>query len=139
MALGPLKFLHRDSKWHESNKIVHEFINKYVDIALELLNLPKGDRDRSKDGKRPRPVLLNTMAEQSKDRVQLRNEAIQAFIAASETTACLISNMFFLLARHPSVWSRLCEEVFSLGDKPLNFDISTKLKYLRNVINESEL
>ena len=131
MALGPLKFLHRDSKWHESNKIVQVFIDRYVNKAFL-----KREKSLS-PGQNRRPNLLDTMAEQSNDRIQLRNEALQAFIAAHETTACLISNLFFLLARHPHVWKKLLEEVLSLGNVSLDFDLVMKLPYLRNIINES--
>ena len=144
MALGPLKFLHRDPKWRKSNKQNHRFINKYVDRALERQKQASSEAAaaagrKSDDATQQRRVLLETMAAQTDDRIALRNSAIQAFVAAHETTACLISNIFFLLARHPAAWRRLREEILStLGDAPLTFEAPTKLKYLRNVINESE-
>ena len=131
MALGPLKFLHRDSKWHESNQTVQLFIDRYVDKAVL-----KREKSLNPD-QNHRQNLLDNMAEKSHDRIQLRNEALQAFIAAHETTACLISNLFFLLARHPLVWKKLLEEVSSLGNVSLDFDLVMKLPYLRNIINES--
>jgi len=134
MALGPLKFLHRDKKWHESNARNHAFIDKYVDSALE--RKANGRLGKSNDSKRP--VLLDLMAEQMGDRVQLRNEATQAFVAAHETTACLISNVVFLLARHPDVQARARDEVLSVKTTQLDFDAVMKMKYLQNVINESE-
>lgn len=136
MGLGPLMFLHRDAKWHESNRTVHRFIDKYVDEALARKKL--GGKERLDGSGRQRPVLLDAMAEQSDDKMQLRNEALQAFIAAHETTACLISNIFYTLARYPSVWKKLREEVLTLGEVHLDFEVPMKLKYLRNVINESE-
>lgn len=129
-------FLHRDAKWHESNKTVHKFIDKYVDEALERKKL--GGKQHWDGSGRQRPVLLDAMAEQSDNRMQLRNEALQAFIAAHETTACLISNLFYMLARHPLVLEKLREEVLTLGDVPLDFEVPMKLKYIRNVINESK-
>jgi cytochrome P450 len=133
MALGPLKFLHRDAKWHESNSQNHAFIDKYVGRALQQKEKGQLARNNSK-----RPVLLDLMAEEMSDPVQLRNEATQAFIAAHETTACLISNIIYLLARYPTVWIRVREEALSIGDVPLDFDIPMKMKYLRNVINEGK-
>jgi cytochrome P450 len=132
MALGPLKFLHRDRKWHESNAQNHAFIEKYVDAALERKRLGVKNSENEK-----RPVLLDLMAEHMDDRIQLRNEATQAFVAAHETTACLISNVVFLLARHPDVQARVRDEARSIRDKPLDFDVVVKMKYLQNVINES--
>lgn len=76
------------------------------------------------------------MAEQTEDRTQLRNEILQALMAAQETTAVLISNVFFLLSRHPSVWKELRQEALSLADDQLEMDILLNMKYLRNVLNE---
>lgn len=130
MALGPLRFLHWDKKWQESNKRNHAFIEKYVDAALER-------KKRGIKSSEKRPVLLNLMAEQMDDRIQLRNEATQAFVAAHETTACLISNVVFLLARYPDAQARVRDEVRLIGDKALDFDVVLKMKYLQNVISES--
>jgi cytochrome P450 len=133
MALGSLKFLHRDAKWHESNSQTNAFIEKYVGRALQQKEKGQLASNNSKP-----PVLLDLMAEEMSDPVQLRNEATQAFIAAHETTARLISNIVYLLARCPTVWTRAREEALSIGDVPLNFDIPMKMMYLRNVINEGK-
>ena len=133
MALGPLKFLHRDAKWRASNSQNHAFIEKYVGRALQQ---KEKSQLASKSSKRP--VLLDLMAEEISDPVQLRNEATQAFIAAHETTACLISNIVYLLARYPIIWTRVREEALSTRDVPLTFDLPMKMKYLRNVINEGK-
>lgn len=139
MALGPLQFLHRSSKWKESNQANQVFIEKYVDRAVTRKHSTATTQEKTGTaGAKKRPVLLDAMAEQSSDREKLRNEAIQAFIAAHETTACLISNLFWILARHPEMWAKLRAEAQTLGDGPLNFDGPMVLKYLRNVINESE-
>ena len=133
MALGPMIFLHRDKKWHESNRRNQAFVERYVDRALERKRQGKlGDHDPK------RPVLLELMAEEMEDPVQLRNEALQAFIAAHETTACLISNVVFFLARYPDVFTKLRKEVLAMGNVTLDFDICMRINYLSNVINESK-
>ena len=78
------------------------------------------------------------MAEQINDKMELRNQILQALMAAQETIAVLISNVFFLLSRHPLVWQRLRKEIIALGDSVLDVDTLQNLKYLRNVLNESE-
>ena len=137
MAIGPLIFLHRSSKWHESNRAAQAFIEKYVDHAVERQQSGSSTREQE-DGENKRPVMLYAMASKTSDKTQLRNEAMQAFIAAHETTACLISNLFWILARQPKIWSQLRKEVLdTLGDAPLDFEGPMKLKQLRNVINET--
>ena len=141
IALGPFKFLYRDPKWLESCKITHKFAEKYVDKALEYR---QASQSRAKDSmpkdhtNRQQHILLFAMAEQTDDRTGLRNQILQALMAAQETTAALISNVFFLLARHPITWQRLREEVVSLGDREPDLDLHRNMKYLRNILNESE-
>lgn len=87
---------------------------------------------------RQQHILLHGMAEQTEDRTELRNQILQALMAAQETTSILIRNVFFLLSRHPIVWQRLRREVLLLEDHQKTLDTLQNMKYLRNVLNESE-
>lgn len=140
IALGPFKFLFRDRKWLESCKTIHRFVDTYVDMALRSRQeLPVGDKLGSGNHDNPqRHILLHAMAEQTNKKTELRNESLQALMAAQETTAVLISNVFFVLSRHPGVWQQLRVEVLSLKSQELNFDLLQNMKYLRKVLNESE-
>ena len=57
-------------------------------------------------------------------------------MALQDTTASLLSNVFFLLARHSDVWRKLRAEVLSIGSSELHFEQLAKMKYLHNVLNE---
>lgn len=87
---------------------------------------------------RPQQILLYSLADQTGDRTELRNQILQALMAAQETTAVLISNVFFLLSRHPAVWQRLRMEVISLGDSELDVDLLQNMRYLHSVLYESK-
>ena len=136
MAIGPFIPLHHSSKWHESNRAAQSHIEAYVDRALKRQQ--SGSSTYEEKNEKKRPVLLDDMGSKTSNRTQLRDEAMQAFIAAHETTACLISNLFWILARRPEIWDQLRREVLdTLGDAPLDYEGPMKLKQLRNVINES--
>ena len=141
IALGPFKFLYPylDPKWLKSCAITHGFIDKHVRTALEHRSLRTSGTLESqsieKSGRKS-PILLHALAEQTEDPIELRNEIMQALIAAQETTAALISNVFFLLSRHPSVWQTLRQEVTALGHEELNVDCLQNLEYLDHVLNE---
>lgn len=142
MALGPFKFLFRDSKWPVSCKKTHDFAEKYVNKALnhrrQILS-NHNDLALELGDKQQRHVLLYAMAEQTEDRIELRNQILQALMAAQETTAVLISNTFFLLSRHPLVWQQLRKEVLALADTALDTDVLQKMGYLRNVLHEGNI
>jgi cytochrome P450 len=75
------------------------------------------------------------MAEETGDRVFLRNQILQGLIASQDTTSSLLGNVFFLLARHPDVWRKLRSEVLSVGEK-LDYNTLMGMEYLQMVLKE---
>lgn len=140
IALGPFKVLISNSKWLEACKTTHRFADYYIEKAIQYRHEHlAGPESPLKDGHTRSRILLYNMAEQTDDRIDLRNQIIQALMAAQGTTANLLSNVFFLLARQPEVWQKLRMEVESLKQAKLNFEQLAKMKYLRNVLYESKL
>ena len=143
IALGPFKILYRlmDPKWWESCKVTHRFADKYVRKALQhRQKIGEGVSINEKEDEVTRKpyVLLSGLAEQTDDPFELRNGMLQALMATQETTAALISNVFVLLSRNQSAWQQLREEVIALGGQTLNADVLLGMRYLRDVLNESE-
>jgi cytochrome P450 len=69
---------------------------------------------------------------------QLRDEVLTFFIAGHETTAVLLSWVFYLLGTHPQVEERLYAEIENvLGGKTPAADDYPKLPYTRMVLEES--
>ncbi|KAL8998408.1 MAG: hypothetical protein Q9169_002536 [Polycauliona sp. 2 TL-2023] len=147
IALGPFKFLYRSSKWREACKTTHAFADKYVHQALEYRQSVKpksssgkddndDDDEESSSGSKSKPLIYH-LALQTSSPLTLRNEILQALMAAQGTTAALLSNVFFLLARHPVVWDKLRQEVLALGEEEPDFDRLLHMKYLQNVIKET--
>ncbi|PQE15090.1 cytochrome P450 alkane hydroxylase protein [Rutstroemia sp. NJR-2017a BVV2] len=58
-------------------------------------------------------------------------------LAGRDTTASLLSNLFFMLARYPDVFEKLRAEVMTLNGQLPSYDELRNLKYLRQCINES--
>lgn len=145
IALGPFKFLYRNSKWREACRITHAFADRYVQRALEyrqsvMSGASQDDKAENNDPShfpsRNKPLLYH-LALQTSSPLTLRNEILQTLMAAQGTTAALLSNVFFLLARHPAVYQRLRQEILALGDDEPDFDRLLHLKYLQNILKES--
>ncbi|KAF4634825.1 hypothetical protein G7Y89_g3274 [Cudoniella acicularis] len=134
IALGPLNFLLSKKKWLRACATSHRFADHYVQKALkyrEQFLAGKTDWGNSKAS-----ILLYNMAEQTGDPIYLRNQILQALMAAQETTANLLGNIFFLISRHPAVFQKLRAQVLSTaGD--LDYNKLMGMKYLQNVINEA--
>ena len=79
--------------------------------------------------------LLKVLLQQTKDKLEVRNQVIQVFIALQNKASTPLSNTIFLLSRSPETWIRLREET-----KHLNTDTCTvediKEAVLQNIFRE---
>ena len=137
VRLGRLKFLYRDPLWFESIRIVHAFVDKHIEVALE------GEKQRKTSGRTEnesnhRYILLNEMVKQTQDKLDLRSQILAVFMPNRDTTAFLVANIFHALARNPTIWARLRKEIMVVGNQPLTFELLKSIKYLQWVINESQ-
>lgn len=134
IGLGPFKHLLPNKKWREACAITHRFADHYVNQGLEYRQkfLSK-ELDPSETSKAN--ILLYNMVEETGDRIFLRNQILQGLVASQDTTSSLLGNVFFLLARHPSVWQKLRCEVLSVNDTQ-DYGTLMKLEYLKKVLKE---
>lgn len=120
--------------FYRSVKKVHAYMDAHVDKALQQRKESKED-DAVDDG---RYIFLKELAKLTDDRLILRDQLLGIFFAGRDTTAALLSNLFFVLARNPEAHKRLHEEIDTLnGQKPTLEDIKG-LKYLSFCLNESQ-
>ena len=76
---------------------------------------------------------------QTSDPDKIQSELLNILVAGRDTTAGLLTNVWFLLARHRRVHARLTEEIaahVSPGEPPTYEQINA-MKYLRAVLNEA--
>ena len=130
-------FPHR--RFRRSVRASHAFINTYVNKALQYrhaaLNVRDGARDAAEEEK-GRYVLLHEIGKATSDREVLRGELLTIFAAGRETTASLLTNLCFVLARRPDVWAKLRAEVETLeGEKPSLAQLS-RMTYLKACVSE---
>lgn len=69
VRLGPLKFLYRDPLWFESIRIVHAFVEKRIDEAVEGAKQRKIDRPTEYEPNH-RYILLDEMVKQTQDKLE---------------------------------------------------------------------
>ena len=84
-----------------------------------------------------RYVFLHELVSQTADKVKIRSELLNILLAGRDTTASLLSNVWFELSKRPAIWSRLQHEVDLLNGGFPTFEKLKDMKYLRAVLNES--
>ncbi|KKK23483.1 hypothetical protein P175DRAFT_0432646 [Aspergillus ochraceoroseus IBT 24754] len=136
--LGLLRIFNRDRKYVESNRICHEMVEQFVDKALKVREKYDEEQvldDESKAGKKY--LFLNRLAQQTGDRKRIRDELMNVLLAGRDTTASLLSNMFFMLAKNPRIWAKLREEIATLEGRAPTYEQLRNLTYLKYCMNES--
>jgi cytochrome P450 len=133
--LGSLRVLHFDRKATQSFKICRQFAERIIDYAVQ-----RRDADPIATGdsaQKQKYRVVNELVRQTTNRRQIRDELINGLIAGRDTTAGLLSNLFFLLAKHQEAWTKLQDEVSSaLNGRLPNYEDLRQMKYLRYCLNE---
>jgi cytochrome P450 len=134
IRLGALSKLRYSPKAARAQKRAFSFVDRFVDEALAMRNASKG----SKSEETSQYIFLNELAKETGDRTELRDQILNVLLAGRDTTASLLSNTFWELARHPEVYARLREEVSFLNGREPTHDELKELRYLRSCLNECE-
>ena len=134
--LGKFANLVPQRTFYRSVKKIHAYVDSHVDKAIKQrrsqVNIEKDDVEDN--GKH---IFLKELAKLTDDRLILRDQLLGIFFAGRDTTAALLANLFFVLARSPDVWQRLHEEIASLKGRKPTVDELKRLKYLSFCLNES--
>ena len=94
---GPFNRFRKNNKGEEAIRVCHAYVDKFVDDALRFR---QGLDDEKKVGseKDERYFFIQEVAKQTTDRKRIREELINILLAGRDTTASLLSNMFFELS-----------------------------------------
>lgn len=126
-------FLRTNKEGEDALKICHAYVDKFVDQAIREHQAEKASGKVDDD----RYVFIKELVKQTHDKVRIRNELINILLAGRDTTASLLSNMFFQLAHRPEIWARLREEIAPLEGRMPTYEELRNLKYLKWCLNES--
>lgn len=138
--LGDMWWLHNPKEFKANNKIVTDFVDYYVNLALRgNLNTEK----KMEEGhRREKYVLLEAVAQQTRDPDELRGQLLNILLAGRDTTASLLSWLFHSLLRNPQVYAKLRStviETFGTYEEPrdITFANLKGCQYLQYCLNEA--
>ena len=137
--LGPLGIFYHDGMAETCNRICREYAQQFVEEAVRMV---QSEEEVSKNNKasdqvkRQTYVFSHELARRTTDKHRILDECLNVLLAGRDTTASLLSNMFFMLAKHPVVWARLRREVDCLQGRLPTHQELRNLKYLKCCMNE---
>jgi cytochrome P450 len=133
-----LYWLINDKKFRENNKNVHKLTDYYVKRALNMSNAELNKH--SAEGY----TFLYELVQHTRNPKVLRDQALNILLAGRDTTAGLLSFVFFELAKNPTMFEKLKNEIyetFGRGESArideITFESLKKCEYLKAFINET--
>lgn len=135
--LGPLNLFFPDAKSDDCNEICRSLARKYVDAAYRSLEARHVDGvEHSSTQQHERQIISRELAARTADKQRVLDEVMNLLLAGRDTTASLLSNMFFMIAKDGKIWSRLRIEVAALGGRLPTYAELNGFKYVQCCINE---
>ncbi|KAM0129663.1 hypothetical protein ACHAP3_007692 [Botrytis cinerea] len=135
--IGSFKFPVPKSLTTVAHKQAYDYIDVFVNKAL---GTTREETTMKTNPHLPmQKSLLEGLAKQTDDRIEIRQNIIQGMMAAQGTTYVLISNTLFLLSRNPELYQRLRDEVEYL-DLEASSQLFGSLRdhvFLQNIPRES--
>jgi len=119
----------------EGVKFVHGYVGNYVQKAMALHNA--GTDEKPEKGDDSRYVFLEELAKTDYGEKKIQNELLNILVAGRDTTANLLSYLFYILARRPDVFKKLRAEVMDMGTERPTFEEIKSMKYLQYCLNET--
>lgn len=114
---------------------MHDFVDYYVDKGLAKRDMLLSEKSNAE--KAGPYVFLEELVRQTTDRIRIRSELLNILLAGRDTTASLLTNVFYVIAKRPDIWAKLQAEVSKLDGQAPTFEQLKDMKYLRALMNES--
>ncbi|CAH0046358.1 unnamed protein product [Clonostachys solani] len=130
MSYGPLRFFRLNLAATKAKKRVFKYMDEYIEECFERQDGTAEMTDKEN--------AFQEIASAITDRQSLRDQLLHFLLASRDTTASLLSNLFFVLAKNPQTYARLRSEVLSkVAFETPTFSGLRDIEYLRWCVNES--
>jgi cytochrome P450 len=140
----------------KDQKFVHDFVDYYVDKGCaERDQQQQQQAKKQQQQQQPQPsavdeakqkqsnseneryIFITELIRQTPDRTRIRSELLNILLAGRDTTASLLTNLWWLLSKNPTAWAKLQTEISTLQGSHPTFETLKDLKYLRALLNET--
>lgn len=119
-------------EFRDSCKLCHEFIDRFVRLALSK-ELGEKELGKGVSGTKEKYVFLEALAGETQDPIELCSQLLNILLAGRDTTASHLGWLFLCLVRDPARFKKLRDIIitdFGTYERPLDITFS-KLKNCR--------
>ncbi|KAK9458880.1 cytochrome P450 [Lipomyces oligophaga] len=140
VLLQGFSWIYSPPSYRRANMTVHNFVDYYVNRALENYQLGKSTETIAK-----RYVFLDALVQDTQDPQTLRDQLLNILLAGRDTTALLLSAAIMYISRDSSLYRKLRQVILDRfgskpgtpGKMPMTFENLKSTILLRNVLNET--
>lgn len=134
--LGDNYWLISPKGFKEHCQTCHKFIDHFVHLALN------GELSEKSTGSGEKYVFLNALVAETRDPIELRSQLLNVLLAGRDTTASLLSWLFYLISKDSTRYKKLRDciiDQFGTYLEPTNITFSSikTCQYLQHCINEA--
>ncbi|KAM3422364.1 hypothetical protein BST61_g2723 [Cercospora zeina] len=132
-------WLPRSRQYVEDIRTIRSFVESFILPRLAQREEILRSEDEGTSSEK-RSTFLDELVKQTDNPAKIGDEILSTLFAGRDTTASLLTNIFFIISRRQDIWQTLREEIHTTF--PANHQSPTsselkQLKYLRALINES--
>lgn len=139
LIAGPLRrFWKGDTEFQRSNQICRSYVDTFLDEVLAYKKGEAPDDTTVEEGGIRRNSFLRDLAIATNDKAKIRGELLSLLLAGRDTTASLLSSLFYHISRRPDVWKKMREEIDVLGGRRPTYAELRNLTYSKYCINEGK-
>jgi cytochrome P450 len=137
-VLGAFACLIPSPQFNLNRQFVNDFVDRRIKQGLEAAAEHKDVMKRSLENHLSphRYTFLAELAKNENDPKVLRGELLHVLVAGRDTTASLLSNLLFMLAKMPQVCEKFREEIAFLEGRRPSLEAVHGMRYLRYCISE---
>lgn len=128
-------FLFGESDSTKDQEFVHKFVDYYVEKGCAKRDQMRGQKQSEE--KSDRYIFIDELVSQTNDRTRIRSELLNILLAGRDTTASLLTNVWWTLSKRPDLWAKIQAEVATLDGAHPTFEQLKELKFVRALLNES--
>lgn len=138
---GNLYWTQHNKEFKEINRQIHEFMDHYVQRALN--KAASGEKPVSNhDGEKERYVMLDKLALETRNPIEIRDQLLNILLAGRDTTASLLGWFYTFMVQYPAVHAKLrgiILEEFGTYTSPreISFVGLKNCTYLQQCLNEA--
>ncbi|KAK4184692.1 oxidoreductase-like protein [Podospora australis] len=145
-ALWKYRWLLPTKQFNTHCAAVHKYADWFIRLRLQIGDGFLADiQHETSQCSRSRYILLDELAKVTQDPVELRSQTLNILVAGRDATASLLGWIFYFLARHPGVFSKLRGQILErfgpyISSQPSGIEfqeLRNSIPYINSVINEA--